>query len=585
MQKRKGVPVSPGIAVSAALTIRDSAPAGRSPERRIRPHHVDAELDRLMRAMTATRNEILAVREQAERSGAPEAVRIVESHLAFLDDPEIVRELVDLVNRDHLAPESSVERVFGKWEEELKGGSLAGRAEDVRDVGSRVLRNLGGKPPGVLAAIDREVILAATEISPSETASLDPRRVVGIATEVGGKTSHAAIVAKGLGIPFVSGIKGIAALVRDGDTLIVDGKEGVLITDPDEPTLSAYRRKIEKEGRRRTEALASSQASTARSRDGVEIIVNGNIEFPWEAEACVRGGGAGVGLFRTEFLFREGGQPPTEETQFAAYRQAIESLGGRPLTIRTMDFGADKAPGDWRLSRSAERNPALGCRSLRYSFEHPDLFRSQLRAILRAAATGPVKLLFPMVSSLEDLRRARQFLDEARASLKKERVPAAEEGALPVGIMIEVPAAALITSHLLAEADFVSIGTNDLVQYALAVDRVNERVAALHEPAHPGILRLLSEVVGAALRAGKPVSVCGEIGSEPPFVLFLFGLGLREWSVGPSSIPDVKRLVASLRTEEAHAAALRALELPTAREVRAHLRTAVQQAAKGVVTA
>ncbi len=578
MQKRKGIPVSPGIAVSTAMLLRDAVGSKGASDRRIRPHHVDPELNRLMRAMTAARNEILAVREHAERTGAPEAVRIIESHLAFLDDPEILRELVDLVNRETLAPESAVERVFGKWEDELRRGSLAGRAEDVRDVGSRVFRNLAGRAPARLADLDGQVVLAAVEISPSLTASLDPRKVVGIATEAGGKTSHAAIVAKGLGIPFVTGLRAFTSLVQDGTTVIVDGHQGIVITDPDPETVAAYRKRLEKEDRQRQRAISESGSGPARSRDGVEVVVHGNIEFPWEAATCVRHGAAGVGLFRTEFLYREGGSPPSEETQHAAYRQAIEALAGRPLTVRTMDFGADKAPGDSRLSQPAERNPALGCRSLRYSFEHPDLFRTQLRAILRAATAGPVKCLFPMVTGLEDLRRARRFLDEARASLRRDRVPHAES--LPIGCMIEVPASALIARHLLDEADFLSIGSNDLIQYALAVDRVNERVAALHEPAHPGVLKLLAEVVTSGLRTGKPVSVCGEIGSEPPFALFLFGLGLREWSVTPASIPDVKRLVSTLKTSDAHAAALRALELKTANDVRAHLRAAVESAAR-----
>jgi phosphoenolpyruvate-protein phosphotransferase (PTS system enzyme I) len=387
-------------------------------------------------------------------------------------------------------------------------------------------------------------------------------KVLGFATEQGGETSHTVIMARSLGIPAVVGLRTVVDDLSGGDTVIIDGSEGIVIISPDEVTLRRYQEK------RQAYADSSDDLDTlirlpAVTRDGHEVQLFANIEFPREIELVRRYNGAGVGLFRTEFLFVEGSELPGERAHIEAYKQAVRLLEGRPLVIRTLDFGADKLMVDTGASK--ESNPFLGFRSIRFCFDRLDLFKPQLRAILRASAMGQVKILFPMISSLDELLRAKSILREVMEELDGEGISYDEK--IPVGIMVEIPSAVAIADILAAEVDFFSIGTNDLIQYTLAVDRVNERVAALYQPAHPAVLRSIKRVIDVGRETGRDVALCGEMSGNPLFTALLVGLGLEEFSVTPTVITEIKRVIRAITLEDARAVAEKAMRLSTAEDV------------------
>jgi phosphotransferase system enzyme I (PtsI) len=489
----------------------------------------------------------------------------------MIADPMLRREAAARIERDRLGAEHAVydvlESIAGRLEA-LGDSHLAARADDVRDIQRRVLGLLGAAADAATAdATDDDAILLARDLTPSETARLDPRRVLGFATEAGGPTSHTAIVAAGLEIPAVVGLGPFLDLARRARLAVVDGDEGLLILDPDPETLAHYRRAAA-ERAARFAGLGRLADLPAETRDGVAVELLGNIEFPAEVEPCRARGAAGVGLYRTEFLFLNAVRPPSEAEQLAAYAEVVRAMGGRPVTIRTLDLGADKLPAGPRAP--AEPNPHLGLRSIRLSLRDTDLFRTQLRAILRAAAEGPLQVLFPLVSTLVEWRAARDLLDREAASLRRAGVPVPAD--LKVGAMIEVPAAALMADRLAKEVDFFSIGTNDLIQYTLAADRTNDLVAYLYNAADPAVLRLLQAVVEAARPRGVPVNVCGMMGGEPLYTTLLLGLGLRQLSMPPHQLLEVKRVVRAVALADAEALAREALTLDTADAVQRRLR-------------
>ncbi|MEM7235827.1 MAG: phosphoenolpyruvate--protein phosphotransferase, partial [Planctomycetota bacterium] len=421
---------------------------------------------------------------------------------------------------------------------------LAERSNDLEDIERQVLRRLLGRTADRWNNLDGEVIVIARNLSPSETASFDKERVVGFATDTGGRTSHTAILARSLQIPAVVGLESLSRQIRGGEEVIVDGYSGQVIVDPDPETLETYQKKAAS-SREFFRDLHEEVRWPAETLDGYRIQLAANIEFPDEVHSALDWGASGVGLYRTEFLYEHG--EPDEETHLRNYRQAVSSLDGRELTIRTLDAGADKFHEE--AVGEPEPNPFLGCRSIRLCLEREDLFRAQIRAALKVSAEGPVKIMLPMVSALNEIRRSRAIIDDVRAELEAEGVAVAER--VPVGAMIEVPSIALIADRIATEVDFFSIGTNDLVQYCLAVDRVNERVAHLYQPAHPAILRVMRSVIVAGQSAGIPVTICGEMCSEPLYAVLLLGLGLTSFSVSPISIPTVKRVIRQITMADA----------------------------------
>jgi phosphotransferase system enzyme I (PtsI) len=417
-------------------------------------------------------------------------------------------------------------------------------------------------------------VILAHDLSPSETAGLDPNRVLGFATEAGGRASHTAIVAEALEIPAVVGLGRFLELARHCRTVIIDGDEGLVVLDPDAPTQERYRLAAA-ERAARFEGLAGLATLPAETLDGVGIGLWGNIEFPNEVAACLERGAQGVGLYRTEFLYLNSDRPPTEQEQYEAYAAVISSLQGHQVTIRTLDLGADKLVS-YQSAGYAELNPVLGLRSLRLSLRDPGLFRGQLRAILRASILGDVRVMFPLVSTLGEFRQARAVLDDVASELIAEGV--AIRADLPVGIMVEVPAAAVVAEQFAKEVDFFSIGTNDLIQYTMAVDRTNETVADLYSAADPAVLRLIHLVVQAGEAHGIDVSVCGTMGGEPLYTMLLLGLGLRHLSMPPHQLPEVKRVIRGIRVEHAREVAAEALRMDTARDVIALLQESLRRA-------
>jgi phosphotransferase system enzyme I (PtsI) len=573
MRRLRGLAVSSGVAIGPALVLD---PGGlRLPPRALAAEAIPAELARLDAALAAAHAAIESSEADARTRLGPQYAAILAAHARMVADPTLRRDAARLVQDHHIAAEHAVRAVLDTLAarlEAIANAHLAARAADVRDVERRILASLAG-PTGAAGPDDPNPtapgILLAHDLAPSQAARLDPSRVLGFATEGGGQSSHTAIVAAGLRIPAVVGLGPMLEAARTARTAILDGDEGLVVLDPDAATLRRYRAAARRRAARRA-GLSRLVGRPALTRDGARVELLGNIEFPAEVELCTRCGADGVGLFRTEFLYLNADPSPSEDEQFAAYALVVRALGGRPVTIRTLDLGADKLPSG--CNHPAEPNPSLGLRSLRLSLRDPALFRTQLRAILRAAALGDVRVLFPLVTTLDELRCARALLGEVARELADEGGPTPSR--LPVGAMIEVPAAALMADRLAKEVDFLSIGTNDLIQYTLAVDRANEAVAPLYTAADPAVLRLILRVVEAARARQVPVNVCGTMGGEPLYGPLLLGLGLRQLSMPPGQLLEIKRVVRATRVDRAEALAREVLELDTAETVLRRLRVA-----------
>jgi phosphotransferase system enzyme I (PtsI) len=576
MQTLRGLAVSPGVAIGRVLALD---PRGLTlPARSIESDDVAEQLTRLDAALEAARAEAQVACDEARQRLGPQYGDILAAHARMITDPLLLEEARGRIRRDQITAEHAVADVLEEYAvrlEQLTDSHLAARAADLRDILHRILRQFQGKPPAAATPeagsdqpLDEPALILAHDLSPSETAALDPNRVLGFATEAGGQASHTAIVAAALEIPAVVGLGRFLDQARRARTAIIDGDEGLVILDPDPSTLSRYRQ-ASAERAARFARLAHLAPLPAQTREGTQISLLGNIEFPAEASACLERGAEGIGLYRTEFLYLRPGPPPTEEEQYQAYAAVVRSMRGRPVTIRTLDLGSDKLP----MALGAidpGRNPALGLRSLRLSLRDPSLFRIQLRAILRVSILGDVRLMFPLVSTLTEWRKARATLTQVAAELSAEGVPFRRD--LSLGAMIEVPAAALMADQLAKEVDFFSIGTNDLIQYTLAVDRTNETVAELYNAADPAVLRLIASVVEAAARHGREVTVCGSMGGEPLHAMVLLGLGVRTLSMPPHQLPEMKRVVRAIRLEQAQALAAEALTLDTAEAVVDRLR-------------
>ncbi|MHC4938806.1 MAG: phosphoenolpyruvate--protein phosphotransferase [Planctomycetota bacterium] len=561
MRTLKGIPVSPGVAIAPAFVLRtaETMPV----RRRIPRRDVPGEQALYRAALEKARGELDTVSEQ---SALGEAVTsIARSHREFLSDPTLIREIESAIENGPSPADWAVASVFNRWIEifrSLEDEFFRQRYVDLIDLKRRVLRHLMEMEETEKPTPDHPAILVAQDLTPTETAELDRKSILAFATEAGGATSHTAIVAKSLSIPAVCGLGGALDVIPPGVPLVIDGEAGLVIIEPDAATLEHYEKRRARLGRR-AKLILRMASMPAETLDGWPVGVFGNIEFPFEISEAVENGADGIGLYRTEFLYSKESGMPDEEAHLAAYREALERLKGRTLTIRTFDFGADKFAHE--LGLAGEANPFLGCRSIRYCFARPELFRTQLRAILRASAEGRISIMFPMISSVTEMRRARTILDQVQEELRLSNIPF--DAHVHVGAMVEIPSMAVAADYLAQEADFFSIGSNDLTQYTLAVDRTNERVATLFRPGNPGVLRLLRHVVREGTRAGLRVSICGEMASERPYTLLLLGLGVRHFSVAPGSVPEVKQVVRTITRHRAEEVAERALSLATPEEV------------------
>jgi phosphotransferase system enzyme I (PtsI) len=567
MKQLQGIAVSPGVAIGEALVM--DAEGFRIPRRFVARDAVEDELQRLDRAIEAAAAEIARHRDEVAAELGPHCGAIFDAHLQMLRDPRLREEIEALIRHEHNSPEYAVSHVLRRYVQvfqNLDNKYLAERASDIFDIEKRLLRCLLGQCREEITHLTSPVLVLAHNLTPSETARLDRRFVRGFATETGGPGSHTAIVAEGMEIPAVVGTGPFLAEVSGGDPIILDGHRGLVILEPDEPTLARYRQQAEEEQAQaaRLETLRELPAETI---DGVLVELHGTIEFPHEVRQCTKRGCDGIGLYRTEFLYLGSETEPTEQDHFEAYSQVVQALGGRPVIIRTLDLGADKmahlpAPEE-------EHNPFLGVRSLRLSLRNLDTFRRQLRAILRAATLGDVRILFPLVSTVSELREAKDVLAGARDELRT--AGAAFRGAIPLGMMVEVPSAVLMIDQFVQEVDFISIGANDLIQYALAVDRSNKDVAHLYNASDPAVLRLIQMAAAAARQQGIPVFVCGQMGASLTYTMLLLGLGVRHLSVKPLAIPEIKQLCRSVTIAQCEAVAQRALALDNAADVKRYL--------------
>jgi len=567
METRKGIAVSPGVAIAPAVVL--DSEQFRIPRRRIEAGEVESELGRFQSAVQRAQEEIGELRQRVASDVGERLGAIFDVQDALLSDPRLLDEVRELIQREHYAPEYAVSQILRGYAKKvlaLPNRYMSERVADVWDVEKRLLRNLIGAKRETLNALSEPVIIIAHDLTPSQTASLDRSRVLAFATDTGGRTSHTTLVARTMGIPAVVGLQSITAELSGGDMVIVDGNRGLVVTDPDEATIDRFR-EAEQRFHHMEEELGHLRDLPAVTKDGQEVRLWGNIEFPHEVTACIERGATGIGLYRTEFLYLDREEEPSEEDHFQAYAEAIQACQGYPLTIRTCDLGADKfthLSGDYD-----ERNPFLGFRSIRFSLQHVASFKRQLRAILRASALGPVRIMFPLVTNLKELRQAKMVLADVREDLEEENQPV--EADLPVGIMIEVPSAALMADEFAKECDFFSIGTNDLTQYVLAVDRSNDRVAGMFTPGHPAVLRLIRHVVEAGRKGGVEIGVCGEMAGEPMYALLLIGVGVEIFSVSPATLLAIKKVIRTTTLDQAREIVERVFQFDTDREVDAYL--------------
>jgi phosphotransferase system enzyme I (PtsI) len=567
---KRGVAVSPGVAIGPAMVL--GASDYRIPRRFIRADSVDAELARFRSALDSvcveiTTNEQLASEQIGKQYGA-----IFSAHLQLARDPRLLSEVEELVRKRHYSPEFAASQCLRKYARQLQslGNTyLAERATDLFDLERRILRNLLNEQHEDLASLTEDVIVLAHNLTPSETAVLDREHVLGFATEIGGATSHTAILAGALELPAIVGVGHFLAEVSAGTIVILDGNHGELLIDPDDETIARYRSTAEK-ARAVAARVLSRGTRIAETKDKVRVHILGNIEFPEEANHCIERGADGIGLYRTEFLYLAGTRERSEQEHYDAYRSVVECVGERPVVIRTLDLGADKVPGAMADQFDRSANPELGLRSIRLSLDNLQLFKTQLRAILRAATTGQVSVMFPLISSLLELRQAKMILEDVKEDLTEEGIEF--NGSVPVGIMVEVPSAAIMAPEFAQEVDFFSIGTNDLIQYTLAADRSDPAVAKYYNSADPAVLRLIRMVVRAGAENDVPVTVCGQMSSDPKFVPLFIGMGLRTLSATPLAVPEVKEIVRSLTIAHAEEIAATALDLDLARDVDGFLR-------------
>lgn len=565
MQLRNGIPVSPGAVVGPALVL--GSDDVRIPNKYVSKDVVDSEQDRFHLALDQVSQDIEESEMLVSEQLGSQYAAIFSAHLQMARDPGFISRVEDGIREKAYSPEYAVSKTLRQLAEQMQNlgdNYLAERALDVFDLEKRLLRQLLGESREELRNLTRPVIILAHDLTPSETATLDTDFVLGFATEVGGHTSHTAILAGALEIPAVVGLGRCLAGVSGGETVILDGTVGHVTIDPDDSAMARF----EQSRKRSTlvrERLASVEAKPAVTKDGESVRIFGNIEFPREIDQCLKRGADGVGLYRTEFLYLGNSQEPTEEDHYQAYCRVLKACGDRPVVIRTLDIGADKIPARLRDRFADAQNPMLGLRSVRLSLLHTALFRTQLRAILRAAVHGNAKIMFPLVSTLLEFRQAKMILMEVMEDLEDEGIHFQPE--LPIGMMVEVPSAVVLADEFAREVDFFSIGTNDLIQYTLACDRSDPSVANLYRSGDPSILRMLKRVLEAGQEHGKPVSVCGQMSSEARFVPLLLGLGLRQLSAIPHSVPRLKEVVRNISIPDAERIAEHACSLDLARDV------------------
>lgn len=564
----KGIGAAPGFAMGPAFLLqREEVKVER---RSLSREETDTESKRLDEKVAMAIAELERIRDNAKHRLGEQEAEIFSAHILVLQDPEYMGAVQEKIRTERINAEAALQDVterFVELFESMKSEYMRERAADIRDVSNRVMQRLAGITETTMDDFAEPVVVVTHDLTPSDTAQLDREKVAGFATDIGGRTSHSAIMARSMEIPAVVGLKNITASFKRGDYLILDGQSGIVIVNPQPEVIRKYRQKAEQYEMRQAEykQLKDEPSLTA---DGLQVELAANIGNPQDALGAVRNGAEGVGLFRTEFLYMGRDTLPTEEEQFEAYKAVAEAFGkDKPIVIRTLDIGGDKELPYLGLPK--ELNPFLGYRAIRLCLDRPDMFKTQLRAILRASVYGNIKLMYPMIASLQELRAANRILEDVKQELKRDDIPFRET--MEVGMMIEVPAAAIIAEQLTQEIDFFSIGTNDLIQYTMAVDRMNEKISYLYQPFHPAILRLIKTVIDAAHRKGKWVGMCGEMAGNLTAIPILLGMGLDEFSMSASAILPARALLRKLKKLDMQRLSEHVLQMDEAEQIKQYV--------------
>jgi len=573
MEIKKGIAVSPGIAIAKALII-DSEDY-RIPRRSIKPSQRMTEIQRVRNTFKDAIGELTRLETVQDESEEGKVKDIFAVHLRFLHDRSLRKRITDLVHSELVTAEYAVSttlREIASHFTKVKDPYISERAADIYDIERRLLRQLLGKKREDVEHLTEEVAVVARELSPTQTAGLNKEFVKGLATDAGGRTSHTAIVARSLGIPAVVALEDLTDTIGGADVVIIDGNRGIVIVNPDDETIRQYA-KYALEFAELEHKLDAIREKPAVTRDGIKITLLGNIEFPEEAEMVLQKGGEGIGLYRTEFLYLNTEREPAEDDHYNAYAETISVFKHRPVIIRTVDLGADKYTQSKRFA--PEPNPFLGLRSIRFCLQNLMMFKAQLHAVLRASVLGEVRIMFPLITNIQELMQAKLILRDVMEDLDEESI--AYNKNIQVGIMIETPSAALIAATLARDADFCSIGTNDLTQYTLAVDRGNELVSTLYSSADPAVLRLIRTVIQDAHKAEIDLHICGEMASEPEYIMLLLGMGVRTMSLAPPMIPEIKQIIRSVTIEDCNNVARKILGMNSERQISNYLRDATRK--------
>jgi len=559
----QGIGASPGIVIGKAYLVERFKV--RLPQKRIGAEQTDGEVKRFLHAIQESKNQLTEIKEKILNPQVRKHSFILDVHLMILNDEMLLQDTVDTIRKKKVNAEWALDLTLEKLDaafQAIEDEYLRERRSDLHYVTARIFRNLLGKKHDDISKIKGKVIIVAHDLSPADTLQMNLNHVAGFITDIGGKVSHTAILSRSLGIPAVVGIEVATALINGGDRLIIDGETGQVVINPTEEVSQSF---VERKRRDRTveREILKYASLPAETRDGVRVRLQANIEMVEEIASAKMHGAEGVGLYRTEILYLNRKDLPTEEEHFQTYRRLVEGIHPATATIRTLDIGGDKFLPDY--SKNNELNPALGLRAIRFSLKELEIFKTQLRGILRASVHGKLRILFPMISGIEEIRQVKAILEEVKKDLARRKIPFDEK--IEIGAMIEIPSASDIADILAKEVDFFSIGTNDLIQYALAVDRINEHVSYLYEPLHPAVLRIIRWVVQSGHRAGIRVAICGEMAAEPAYVIVLLGLGLDEFSMNPVSIPKVKKVLRMSRFEETRFLVEQLFQFPTTSEI------------------